>query len=114
MESSLTPVKSPYDVKVNSVRIDVKMSNLFYSKTQKYYSYSFNINDSNCGSDFYVFYCVNNEIIVKTYVIPSKALEDKKQFSIVANGSKYDKFLNRWDLIQSYNELLISFINNIK
>lgn len=107
-EGFLTPVKSPYDIKVGGVRIDVKMSNLFYSKTQKYHCYTFNINDSNCGSDIYVFYCVDHEVVKKIYIIPSKVLSNKKQFSVGVNESKYDNFLDKWDLIEKYNDLLIN------
>jgi len=109
----LTPIKSPYDVKVGNTRIDIKMSNKFFSETQNFYCYSFSINDSNCGSDFYIFYCVSDETIEKTYIIPSVILKDLKQFTIGCNKTKYDKFLNRWNLIKDFNNMVEEWSKNL-
>ena len=107
----LTPVKSPYDILAGKTRIDVKMSNLNYSKGQDFYFYTFNIHNLNCGSDFYVLYCTDNGKVKKIYVIPRQNLNKLSQLSIGVNKSKYDKYINRWDLLEKHNEYLNNFEN---
>ncbi|MCK9198921.1 MAG: hypothetical protein M0P49_04895 [Bacilli bacterium] len=113
IKGELTPVKSPYDVSVGYCRIDVKMSNKVYNEATGYY-YTFNINDNNCGSDFYIIYCVDNNKVQKIYIVPRIVLKNKKQFSIGIYKSKYDEYLNRWDLIEKFNANYKQWLNDNK
>lgn len=110
IKGELTPVKSPYDVRVEYCRIDVKMSNKVHNETDGHY-YTYNINDYNCGSDLYIFYCVDNNQIQKIYIIPRIVLKNKKQFSIGVYKSKYDEYLNRWNLIENFNNNYKQWLN---
>lgn len=106
LDSELCPVKHPYDILVEKCgKVDVKVSVPFenYGKS-KYYSFNLEKNEQTC--DFYVFYCLLNGEINKTYIVPSFVMSGKTQFSIGINLSKYDVFLNRWDLIKDFVEFV--------
>lgn len=111
IDSTLTTILSPYDVLYENCRIDVKVSNVVYTNGCPYFT--FNINDNMCGSDIYIFYCVENDIVLKTYIIPSWKLSDKKQLSIGYSKSKYDVFINKWELVIKLNKLKKEFLENL-
>lgn len=99
----------PYDLLVcDIVKIDVKASNIFSNSSSDYHT--FNIEKIYQTCDIFVCYCLdNNGDICKTYVIPSSILNGKTQLSIGIISSKYDRFIDRWDLIYEYtkfNEML--------
>lgn len=92
--------KFPYDLLVESiVKIDVKVACL----NNKNY-FSFNLENKNSRSDFYVCYCLDtNEKINKIYVIPSFVMQGKKQLSLGKNSSDtYDKYIGKWCYIEKF------------
>lgn len=95
----------PYDLLTNkNIKIDVKVSNLF---GQSYYS--FNLEKKSPTCDVFILFCVNKEeVIEKTIIIPSCVVSGITQIGI-GNKSKYDKYIDRWDFITTYN----SFYNEI-
>ena len=93
----------PYDLLVSeNIKIDVKAGRKYRGK---FSFYTFNLEKRFPTCDIFVAYCVsdNNEII-KTYVIPSKILYGITQLSVGINQSKYDKYLDAWEVIDKYNE----------
>ncbi len=100
LEAEKMQIRYPYDVLVeNSVKIDVK------SCTGKQY-YSFNLEKAHQTCDIFVFYCIKNDEVEKIYIVPSSVLCGKTQFAVGMNSSKYDKYLNRWDIIKHYNDFM--------
>ena len=96
-----TSVRFPYDIIVNDkVKIDVKASRLFRGKEGEYYT--FNLGSKYPKCDFYIAYCIgNNDVIQKVLVIPSFIMAGKSQLSVGIN-SIYDKYRERWDLIEKF------------
>jgi len=93
----------PYDLLVESnIKIDVKVSRM-YNKGFKYYT--FNLEKKSPTCDIFVAYCIDDDKkIVKTYVIPSSVLSGKTQLSVGVIKSKYDKYLDNWELLNKYNK----------
>lgn len=107
LQSSRCRVRYPYDVLVEDcVKIDVKSSNRVIA--HGFEMYSSNIEKDLQTCDVYVIYCIENGDVSKTYIIPSVVLSGKTQFSVGVKSSKYDKFLNRWDIITKYVEFMKS------
>lgn len=93
----------PYDILADFVKIDVKLSNLYMGKQGDFYT--FNLEKSNPTCDIFVAYCINEQKdILKTYIIPAVVLQGKTQLSIGKTNSKYDKYIDGWDIIEQYNE----------
>ena len=107
----LTSVKHPYDILVNGgVKIDVKVSNLVAIGDSK--AYTFNIEKKQPTCDLYVAYCLNdNKEIAKTYIIPAPILTGKSQLSVGVNDSKYDAYLDNWNLIKLYDDSVAQIIS---
>lgn len=101
--------KYPYDILAENVKIDVKASRLYHSKQGAFYT--FNLEKANPTCDIYVAYCVSDDNeIVKTYIIPSVQIQGKTQLSIGETRSKYDKYIDAWDIVAQYNNFYNSFI----
>lgn len=108
LQSELCAVKYPYDLIVERcLKIDVKASALFSNYGKSKY-FTFNLEKKNQTCDIFVFYCIDDLGGEKVYVIPSYWLSGKSQFAIGTKLSKYDKFLNRWDIITKYVEFMKS------
>lgn len=94
--------KHPYDLLVNNnIKVDVKVSRYYKGKGFKYHTFNMEKKYHNCD----IFICIGldeEDHVVKTLVIPSKYLMNKKQLS-VGIESKYDKFNDRWDYIEKYS-----------
>ena len=103
-----TNTKYPYDIIANSVKIDVKSSNLYDCGHGRFYT--FNLEKEKPTCDVFVCYCVKENIIKKVYVIPACIMQGKTQLSIGENKSKYDNFIDNWDVVKGFN----SFYENIK
>lgn len=103
LDVNLTPTKYPYDILANNnIKIDVKVSRM-YNKSFK--SYTFNLEKKFPTCDIFVAYCIDDDKrIVKTYVIPSSVLSGKTQLSVGVIKSKYDKYLDGWELLNKYNK----------
>lgn len=101
--------KYPYDLIVDrSVKIDVKASRKV--KCRDSFSFSFNLEKKNPTCDIFVFFCIDNDKIIKTYIIPSCILSGKCQLSVGIKQSIYDVYLDRWDYIKEY----VCFMRKIK
>lgn len=103
-EAEMTSIRFPYDVLVEGVvKVDVKCAHL--SKVREYDAYSFRIAKDKPTCDLYFIACLNNDDTINMlYVIPAHKLVGQVQ--LVISGSrvsqKYAKYLNRWDLLDSY------------
>lgn len=93
----------PYDLIVNkNIKIDVKASRIYRNKLS---FFTFNLEKQYPTCDIFVAYCISDDKkIIKTYVIPSKVLSGITQLSIGINKSKYDPYLDKWDLLIKYDE----------
>jgi len=101
--------KYPYDLLVeNNIKIDVKVGKLYMNKGSMY---TFNLEKRAPTCDVFVAYCIDdNKDIIKTYVIPSSIMSGKTQLSVGINRSKYDIYLDNWNLVYTYNK----FYNKLK
>lgn len=97
-----TTTNAPYDVIVNdNIRIDVKSSHAYYIKKSRVHTFAINKKFPTC--DLYVLYALAEEgnEIERMFVIPSKYL---KLISVsIGTNSKYNKYINRWDYIDIYD-----------
>lgn len=94
-----------YDLLVNeNIKVDVKSAYIYNSPTN-FKFYTFNLEKSAPTCDIYVAYCLNDDgVPEKTYIIPSKVLSGKTQLSVGENSSKYNKYINNWELFRQYDE----------
>lgn len=104
-----TSTKFPYDILVNGkVKLDVKVSHLVEIGNGRGYTFKVAKNMPKC--DLYVVYCLDEfEVgkIAKTYIIPAHVLTGMSQLTIGKECSKYDAYLNRWELIERFNDSLM-------
>ena len=98
----------PYDLLVNdNIKIDVKSSRMYQGKHNMY---TFNLEKRFPTCDIFVAYCIDEENrIIRTYVVPSKVLSGITQLSIGISKSKYDIYLDKWDVLLKYDEFYGSF-----
>jgi len=102
------PPRYPYDLLVgNNIKVDVKVSKM-YNNTIKMYTFNLEKRFPTC--DIFVAYCIDdNKNIVKTYVIPSAILSGITQLSVGIDKSKYDIYLDKWDIVDKYAKFYASF-----
>ena len=100
--------KFPYDLIVNNdIKIDVKLSHLYKGCNGNFYSCNLEKKIPTC--DLYIIICENDDMSInKILIIPSKFLHIT-QLSIGEIESKYNKYIDRWDYIETYNK----FYNSI-
>ena len=100
----ITKVGYPYDLVINhNIKIDVKVSNILTNNSEYKY-HSFNLEKKQQTCDLYIVYCLGeNKNIEKTYIIPAHIMTGKSQLSLGLDSSKYDRFINRWDIIKSFD-----------
>lgn len=102
-DCELTKSRYPYDILANgNIKIDVKVSNLYKSNRGNFYT--FNLEKSMPTCDIFVCYCINDNKDINTFVIPSCVLSGKTQLSVGAEKSKYDKYINAWNIISKYDD----------
>lgn len=103
-----TAPRYPYDLLVeNALKIDVKVGKLYTSKVNSKF-YTFNLEKSNQTCDIFVCYCLDQSgKEEKILIIPSYVISGITQLS-VGKKSRYDKYINRWDIIEKY----VSFIKS--
>lgn len=111
MECELTSTRFPYDILVErSVKIDVKVGRVFDNYGNSKY-FTFNLEKKNQTCDVFVFYCIGTDgRIAKIFVIPSYVLSGKTQLAIGVFGSKYDRYIDRWDFLVKYRDFIKSAI----
>ena len=105
-ETQQMSMRFPYDVLVEDlVKVDVKCG-FAYTNSNVCSFYTFNLETTNRKSDFLVCFCLNKDkSIHKTYVIPAIVMQGKSQLSVGIVASKYDKCIDRYDLITDYLNL---------
>lgn len=105
INSKRTTVRYPYDIYAgNGIKIDIKAS--MPAKGRKFDIWNFNLEKKIPTCDFYIFYCVDNELnIVKRVIVPACVIEGIKQVGI-GTLSRYDSYIERWDLIKTYDDFL--------
>ena len=102
-DCELTKARYPYDILANNnIKVDVKCGNLYHGTVGNYYT--FNLEKSKPTCDVYVCYCVNDDVVQKVYIIPSCVLSGKTQLSVGVEKSKYDKYINAWNIISKYDD----------
>lgn len=111
-ECEKASTKYPYDILANGVKIDVKSSCLYVGRNGSFYT--FNLEKTKPTCDIYIAYCTNKEKeIRKTYVIPAIIVQGKTQLSIGEHQSRYDKYLENWEIVGKYNEFFNSILECI-
>ena len=100
-DAELTSTKFPYDILVNKrVKIDVKAGRIVKSAPSPYYTFNLEKLAQTC--DIYVVVTLTEkDEINKIYVIPASVMSGKTQLSIGIETSKYDKYVDRWDYIET-------------
>lgn len=111
LKCELTSTKHPYDILVNnSVKIDVKVSNLIEVNGSK--AYAFNLEKKQPTCDLYVAYCLDEDKeIAKTYVVPAPVIAGQSKLALGVNKSIYDVYLDNWNLVKLYDESVAQIIN---
>lgn len=96
----------PYDLLVNNcLKIDVKSSHLYKGKDGNFYTFRTGKRYATC--DVYVLVALDDsDELVKTYIIPSSKVFNKIQISMGEYNSKYDIYLDRWDILSDYTNFL--------
>lgn len=98
----------PFDILINdTVKIDVKVANARVDDKGNV-SHTFGINKRIASCDIYIIVCLNEDkSIERLMVIPSHHL--KIVTLCIGKNSKYNKYIDRFDYIDSYSE----FFNSI-
>lgn len=106
-DAELTTTKFPYDILVNKrVKVDVKVGRIVKTRDCDYYT--FNLEKKNQTCDIYAVVALDRaDEIKKMYVIPASVMSGKSQLSIGITNSKYDKYIDRWDLIEMLDRAFI-------
>ena len=105
--------RHPYDLMVNkNIKIDVKTAYLYTTKNGASF-YTFNLEKKYPTCDIYICYCLNSdETINKTYIIPSALIGNITQLSVGKHQSIYNKFLDKWEHIKTYDNFYNSLSKN--
>ena len=101
------PQNFPYDILVDSsIKVDVKVSHLFKGPNGSFYA--FNLEKPFCTCDIYLLYTLeeDGDNIKDLLIVPSKFVPSNTQISVGAINSKYYKYRDRWDYIESYSSFL--------
>lgn len=94
--------KFPYDLLVNgSVKIDVKMANPYMLRGSRVHTFGINKKSPTCDIYICLAYDENAEL-ERLLVIPSHLARVKTL--CIGKESKYNEFINRWDLINEYTD----------
>ena len=104
--SESMPIRYPYDVLVEgAVKVDVKASHLY--RKDGFGFYSCNLGKTYQTCDIFVVYCLKDDgEIDRVYIIPSSRLNGQKQLTIGQHNSKYDAYIEKWDIIEHYDRLM--------
>ncbi len=101
LNCELTPPRYPYDVLAESnIKIDVKVGRLYRGKSGSFYT--FNLEKEKPTCDIFVCYCVDGTRDNTVFIIPSCVLSGKTQLSIGEIISKYDNYIDCWELVNTY------------
>lgn len=91
----------PYDLLVDDcVKVDVKASRLYRGKLGNFYS--FNLEKPYATCDVFLLFAVSDDgEIERKMVVPCKNVIAQTQISVGEHNSKYHKYTDRFDLIDS-------------
>ncbi|MFC7443494.1 hypothetical protein [Laceyella putida] len=105
--------KHPYDLMVKGVvKVDVKVGKVWFQEG-KWRIHTFRLEKRFPTSDFYLCIGLNEkEEIEKIFVIPS--LHARIMTISAGENSKWDKYLIRFDLLDTYSEFMQGFLNGIE
>lgn len=102
-------VRHPYDLLVeNSVKIDVKASNLYHSKSGSFYS--FNLEKQYPSCDIFILFCIGKFDNNNALIVPAHHCH-VTHISVGEHSSKWDKFSGKWNFIRElveFNKKLIA------
>ena len=105
-----TSATFPYDLFVNHcLKIEVKTSHIFTSKNGSFFTFA--IHKPFITSDVYILCCVHDEANVVYYIVPSVVIPYNTQISIGMENSKYNTFINRFDIIDEYIKMYSNIID---
>ena len=95
----MTSTKHPYDLLINGcVKADVKTARI--SKVKDCDRHTFYLAKQQQTCDVYIVVCLDdNDEMKKLYVVPAHVMHGKTQLSPGTKHSKYNQYLNRWDII---------------
>lgn len=97
----------PYDLLVNKVKVDVKVSNLGHFKNGSFYSFRTGKEYATC--DIYIMVTIDDDGNESVYVIPSTHIINRKQISVGGRSSIYDIYIDAYHYLYDY----IEFINKL-
>ncbi|HEY5563879.1 MAG TPA: hypothetical protein VIK72_19360 [Clostridiaceae bacterium] len=94
--------KYPFDLLINdNIKIDVKVSRPGYVKGSRVHTFRTTKKFATC--DLYMIFALDeNKAIEKFFIIPGSDL--KVVTMCIGRKSKYDIFIDRWDLIEKYDK----------
>lgn len=98
----MTGTRHPYDILVDGcVKVDVKAAKR--SKVRGSDVFSFRLAKPQQTCDIYIAVCLSDdEEIEKIYIIPSHLLSGNTQLCIGTGHSKYDKYIDRWEIVEEF------------
>lgn len=104
-DAEITSTKCPYDILVNKrVKVDVKVGRIVRSAPSPYYTFGLAKTVQTC--DIYVAVTLDkNDSVHKIYIIPASVMSGKSQLSIGMKTSRYDKYVDRWDYIETVDKV---------
>ena len=73
--------------------------------------FTFAIHKPFITSDVYILCCVHDEANVVYYIVPSVVIPYNTQISIGMENSKYNTFINRFDIIDEYIKMYSNIID---
>lgn len=93
----------PYDLLVEDmVKVEVKASHTLFTQHGSPF-FCRNLTRNHRSSDLTIFYCLNDDdSIYKTYIIPTAYVRNLQTISVGNWNSKYDRFIDRWDILKRY------------
>lgn len=106
------PQNFPYDLLIDDcVKVDVKAAKLYHGPNGDFYS--FNLEKPFATCDFYLLMTVSQDgSVSRTMIVPSSQVISNNQISIGESKSKYHKFSERFDLIESAVNFWENVLNN--
>lgn len=107
------PQNFPYDLLVNNcVKVDVKASKLYRGGQGNFYT--FNIEKPFATCDFYLLMTIEDDnTINRKMVVPSNQVISNNQISIGEHKSKYHKYTDRFDLLETASDFWSGLMGDV-
>lgn len=104
-----TKPRYPYDLLINeNIKIDVKVSRQFFTNCHTWQN-TFNLEKKDPTCDIFILFCLDNSgNYLKTVILSSCCVSGRTQVGIGKN-SKYNKFIDNWEVVKTYNEFYKNF-----